>query len=188
MMQVAGNNVPVTTILKLKPRVVLRQEALESMQAIIHTASNFNGYLKAEIYEKVNAGSSIEFAIMLRFDTYTHLKAWNESTQKKQQVLSGKHLFEEVAPEIKLTGLELWFDNKQHGQFAQPAKWKMLIVTVIMIFTLLNTLMPFIGKLLTPIGLPGLWNSFIGIVIMVTLMTYLVMPAITKALHGWLFK
>jgi hypothetical protein len=188
MMQVAQNDAPVTTILELKPRGPARQEAIKSIQAIIQTASRCEGYLSADIFEKVNDGPPAVIAIMLRFDTYTHLEAWNESTQKRQQVLSSKHLFKEVAREVRLTGLEFWFDSRQQRHPAQPVKWKMLIVTVAIIFILLNTLMPFIGNLLTPLGLPVWGNSLIGIIIMVALMTYLIMPATTRALHTWLFK
>lgn len=182
-----ASDLPVITIIELTPKAPYRKEALESIQKIIQAASNFEGYQSADTFEKMTADASIIFAIILRFDTYANLISWNDSAQKARQIALSKSLFEEVTPETKLTGLEFWFtDKRQIGQV--PVKWKMLMITVCIIFTLLHTVMPFIRQLLRPIGMPQLVNTLIGIIMMVTLMTYVVMPFITRIFSKWLFK
>jgi uncharacterized protein len=69
-----------------------------------------------------------------------------------------------------------------------PPQWKMLIVTVVVIFALSTTLLPWLRERLNPFGWPDLMISLIGVITMVTLMTYLVMPFITNTLSGWLYK
>ena len=186
MMQVS--NLPVITIIELTPKAPYRKEALEAIQTMSLAASGFHGYQSADIFEKVTANGSIVFAIILRFDTYANLISWNDSVQKARQIALSKNLFEEVTPETKLTGLEFWFTNKRQIGRVQPTKWKMLIITVCIIFTLLHTIMPFIRQLLSPIGMPQLVNTLIGIIMMVTLMTYVVLPFITRHFSKWLFK
>lgn len=186
MMQ--ASDLPVITIIELTPKASYREEALEAIQTISLAASGFHGYQSADIFEKVTADRSIVFAIILRFDTYANLTSWNDSAQKARQIALSKNLFEEVTPETKLTGLEFWFTNKRQIGRVQPTKWKMLIITVCIIFTLLHTVMPFIRQLLRPIGMPQLVNTLIGIIMMVMLMTYVVMPFITRIFSKWLFK
>lgn len=183
-----ASDLPVITIIELTPKASYREEALEAIQTISLAASDFHGYQSADIFEKVTANGSIVFAIILRFDTYANLTLWNDSAQKARQIALSKNLFEEVTPETKLTGLEFWFTNKRQIGRVQPTKWKMLIITVCIIFTLLHTIMPFIRQLLRPIGMPQLVNTLIGIIMMVTLMTYVVMPFITRIFSKWLFK
>lgn len=186
MMQ--ASDLPVITIIELTPKASYREEALEAIQTISLAAAGFHGYQSADIFEKVTAGGAIVFAIILRFDTYANLTSWNDSEQKARQIALSKNLFTEVTPEVKLTGLEFWFENKQQEGVMQPTKWKILIITVCIIFILLHTLMPFIRQLLRPIGMPQMINTLVGIIMMVTLMTYVVMPFITRIFSKWLFK
>ncbi|MDT3401332.1 hypothetical protein [Mucilaginibacter terrae] len=181
------DRLPVITIVELKPKVPMAGEALGSIFHIINAASRFEGYQAADIYRKVMTGAPTEYAIILRFDTYDHMREWNNSPVKAQHIALSKHFFDEVKPELSLTGLDFWFDNKPQGTTTPPPKWKMLLVTVVVIFIMLNAVMPLIGRILSYSGLPGLFNTLIGVVVMVSMMTYVIMPAVTGLLHRWLF-
>ncbi|MBE9583278.1 hypothetical protein IM792_02345 [Mucilaginibacter sp. JRF] len=186
--KISAGDLPVITIVELEPKLPSGEEALVSFQRIIQAASRFSGYQTADIYEKIKSGEATEYAIILRFDSFLNLQTWNNSPVKKQLIAASEGLFKEVKPELALTGLEFWFDPNRHKGAAPAAKWKMVLVTVIIIFTLLNTVMPVLGNLLGALGSPGPVKTLLSVTVMVTLMTYLIMPAITSLLRGWLFK
>lgn len=184
--KISTDYLPVITIVELMPQVPLEREAIEALHSMIHEASQFSGYQSAAIYKKVKDASAAEYAIILRFDSYRNLQLWNNSLIRKQKIASSKHFFAEVKPELALTGLEFWFVNKQSGTSA-PVKWKMMMVTVVIIFVMLNTVMPLLGQFLEYFGLTGVIRTLISIVLMVSMMTYLIMPAINALLYRWLF-
>lgn len=182
-----ADHLPVITIVELRPKVPLEGAALGSIHGMIQAASKYKGYQVADVYKKVVDGTATEYAIILRFDSYSNLSLWNNSQERKDLIASSKHLYAEVKPELALTGLDFWFVSK-HTTAEPPVKWKMMLVTVIIIFVLLKMLMPFLGGALEYIGLPEFLNTLLSIMAMVALMTYLIMPAINKILHRWLFK
>lgn len=182
-----ADHLPVITIVELRPKKPLEGEALDSIHGMIQAASKYKGYQVADVYKKVIDGSATEYAIILRFDSYSNLSLWNNSQERKDLIASGKHLYDEVKPELALTGPDFWFVGKQTAA-EPPVKWKMMLVTVIIIFALLNMLMPFLGGVLGYFRLPEFLNTLLSIMVMVALMTYLIMPAINRILHRWLFK
>lgn len=180
------NGLPVITIVELRPKVPLEGEAIDSIHVMIQTASKYKGYQVADVYKKVIYDTATEYAIILRFDSYSNLSSWNNSQERKDLIESSKHLYAEVKPELALTGLDFWFVGKHNAE--HPVKWKMMLVTVIIIFALLKVLMPFLGKVLGYLELPEFLNTLLSIMVMVALMTYLLMPAINRLLYRWLFK
>lgn len=180
------NGLPVITIVELRPKVPLEGEAIDSIHVMIQTASKYKGYQVADVYKKVIYDTATEYAIILRFDSYSNLSSWNNSQERKDLIESSKHLYAQVKPELALTGLDFWFVGKHNAE--HPVKWKMMLVTVIIIFALLKVLMPFLGKVLGYLELPEFLNTLLSIMVMVALMTYLLMPAINRLLYRWLFK
>lgn len=180
------NGLPVITIVELRPKVPLEGKAIDSIHGMIQTASKYKGYQVADVYKKVIYDTATEYAIILRFDSYSNLSSWNNSQERKDLIESSKHLYAEVKPELALTGLDFWFVGKHNAK--HPVKWKMMLVTVIIIFALLKGLMPFLGGVLGYFGLPEFLNALLSIMVMVALMTYLIMPVINKLLYRWLFK
>jgi uncharacterized protein len=182
------NNLPVTTIVRLKPKPGLKNETLDWFHKISDEASQFNGHLGAEIFEAISDDKHTEFVIIIQFDTYENLKIWETSKERAKQIELSKTLFEESKPKIQLTGLEYWFESSADHKAATPPKWKMAIMTVAVIFILSNILIPLLTDFFKPLRLPNLINNFFSVIIMVALMTYIVMPFTTKILSGWLFK
>jgi uncharacterized protein len=67
-------------------------------------------------------------------------------------------------------------------------KWKLTIVTVAVIFTLVNTIVPLLQVFFSYLYLPPLLKSLFGAGVMVSLMTFLIMPFLSRRLGGWLVQ
>jgi len=175
----------VTTILKIRYKPGYEQECLRWMEETASIAGSFTGFLDKEIYRSVETEN-----LLLNIFTFRSLKdleAWEHSEQRSLQTRKGEQVFESIVEKRQLSGLEFWFQPKGSDR-RLPLKWKMAAVTVMVIFLLLNTVMPFLQKAFAVFGLPALVKSLIGVLAMVGLMTYLVMPLITRLLSAWLSK
>ncbi|HKG71246.1 MAG TPA: hypothetical protein VKA87_05075 [Nitrososphaeraceae archaeon] len=100
----------------------------------------------------------------------------------------------------KVTGLEFWFTphstqraeheaNDNEVSFPTvnlPPRYKMVMVTVGILFVLLHALIPPIRQLTE--ALPLLLSDLLGVITTVLLMTYLIMPSVTRLLKRWLYK
>lgn len=176
---------PVTTVLKIKPKDGFEQDCLLWMQETANEASSFPGFVYKEIYK-----SAEEEHLLLNiftFRTLDELQVWENSTKRKKQIRKGELYMERLVAKDHLTGLEFWFQSAETKQHPLE-KWKIVLVTVLVIFTLLNTIVPVLQIGFTALGLPALVKSLVGVSIMVGLMTYLIMPFVTRRLGRWLAK
>jgi antibiotic biosynthesis monooxygenase (ABM) superfamily enzyme len=122
---------------------------------------------------------------IFRFDSYQHLKGWEESDERRRWLARLRtDMIECEAREQSMTGLEFWFTATAVPCLGPP-RYKMVIVLVPVIFLMLNLLSPIFLALLH--GLAPLLQSFIVIATQVILMTYLIMPLLTRVLSRWLF-
>jgi antibiotic biosynthesis monooxygenase (ABM) superfamily enzyme len=169
------------------------------MDGIVHESLKFEGHLGVNIIRPVER-SRPEYVIIFRFNTLDNLLKWEKSQARKVWLEKSKDVVEGEDRVQKFTGLEFWFtprspyrteseanNNEARSQPVNlPPRYKMAIVTVGIIFVLLNTLIPQIEQLTAP--LPLLLSSLLGVTIMVLLMTYLIMPSVTRLLKPWLYK
>ncbi len=187
-MEISQGKIPVTTIVRVKPKKGFEKQTLDWFHSISETASHFSGHLDSEVFETVYETPQKEIVNIFRFDTYENLMAWENSIERHKQLEAGKAFFEQVNEKQLLTGLEFWFEGKNSRVNKAPAKWKMMVVTTIIIFVLLNTLIPLLSKLFLMIDFPRLLTSLFSVMILVSLMTYFIMPFFTKVFSKWLFK
>ena len=176
---------PVTTILKIHYLPSKEEECLQWMEETATIASKFTGFQNKEIYRTVEPENLL--LNIFTFRSLSELEAWDQSEQRKSQTRKGENVFDSVVEKRQLSGLEFWFQPKGSGR-QLPLKWKMAALTVVVIFLLLNTVMPLLQKAFTVVGLPSLVKSLFGVLTMVGLMTYLVMPLLTRLLSTWLSK
>jgi antibiotic biosynthesis monooxygenase (ABM) superfamily enzyme len=171
---------PLTTIVTWRVRQG-REREFEAWRHEISAASlGFPGHMGIDVI--MPGGSGREYVVIFRFDTYEHLRAWQES-DIRQELLKKAEPFREIEPSYRLeSGLEYWFAPP--GAPASPPRWKMAIVTVLGVWPvsmlvpwLLN---PFIASLPRP--LKALVVS-VGIVIV---LTWAAMPVLVKLLRPWL--
>jgi hypothetical protein len=127
-----------------------------------------------------------EYVIILRFDTYTHLRQWLDSDVRQDWIERSHPLVEKSQTVQVLTGLETWFTLPHQPMQRPPARYKMAILTAFSVFTLVNVYSWLLSGLLT--GLPPLLRSLIVIILVVLSLTYVVMPGLTKLFRPWLFS
>lgn len=184
----ANSNGPVTVNVKIKAKKGRIDEFEEWMDNIIHESMRFEGHMGVNIIRPSDA-SNPEYIVILRFDTYQNLAKWENSETQRIWFEKGKDLWEVEPRFAKQTGLEFWFtpfSRNAQAPAMQPPRYKMAIVTGVVIFALFITLLPLIEN--ATAHLPFLVGVVITIVVMVVLMTYVIMPAVTWLLRPWLSK
>ena len=184
----ANSNGPVTVNIKIKSKKGRIDEFEEWMHNIIHESMRFEGHMGVNIIRPSDA-SNPEYIVILRFDTYQNLAKWENSETQRIWFEKGKDLWEVEPRFAKQTGLEFWFtpfSRNAQAPAMQPPRYKMAIVTGVVIFALFITLLPLIEN--ATAHLPFLVGVVITIVVIVVLMTYVIMPAVTWLLRPWLSK
>ena len=184
----ANSNGPVTVNVKIKAKKGRIDEFEEWMHNIIHESMRFEGHMGVNIIRPPDA-SNPEYIVILRFDTYQNLAKWENSETQRIWFEKGKDLWEVEPRFAKQTGLEFWFtpfSRNAQAPAMQPPRYKMAIVTGVVIFALFITLLPLIEN--ATAHLPFLVGVVITIVVIVVLMTYVIMPAVTWLLRPWLSK
>ena len=184
----ANSNGPVTVNVKIKAKKGRIDEFEEWMHNIIHESMRFEGHMGVNIIRPSDA-SNPEYIVILRFDTYQNLAKWENSETQRIWFEKGKDLWEVEPRFAKQTGLEFWFtpfSRNAQAPAMQPPRYKMAIVTGVVIFALFITLLPLIEN--ATAHLPFLVGVVITIVVIVVLMTYVIMPAVTWLLRPWLSK
>jgi antibiotic biosynthesis monooxygenase (ABM) superfamily enzyme len=153
----------------------------------------FEGHLGVNIIRPIEQ-SRPEYVIIFRFNTLDNLLKWEKSPERREWLENSKHVVEGEDKVQKFTGLEFWFTprsphrvkyeakNNEDTVLAAnvPPRYKMVMVTVSILFVLLHTLIPPIRQLTET--LPLLLSDLMGVTITVFLMTYLIMPSVTKLL------
>lgn len=162
-----------------------REEDLERwLEGVGRAASQFTGHQGLTVL-RPSGITSPDYVYIFRFDTYAHLKQWEDSEVRRQWVERLHDLTAGEARKQILTGLEYWFTLPGVSGTPSPPRYKMVIVTVLAIYPLSNLL----SALLVPFlhFLPALVSSLLITVLLVLLMTYAVMPAMTRLFARWLF-
>jgi antibiotic biosynthesis monooxygenase (ABM) superfamily enzyme len=169
------------------------------MDGIVHESLKFEGHLGVNIVRPVEK-SRPEYVIIFRFNTLDNLLKWEKSQERKDWLEKSKDVVEGEDKVQKFTGLEFWFTPSSSHRAKHeaninedstptmnvPPRYKMVMVTVSILFVLLHTLIPPIRQLTE--SLPLLLSDLLGVTVTVLLMTYLIMPSATRLLKAWLYK
>lgn len=127
-------------------------------------------------------GDGDECHVVFRFDTIEHLRAWEESAERKhwQGKLGGIVQGEERIK--RLTGLEFLFRDQYH-----PKAHKMALVLTATIFCLVLIFNPAFAFLTGAFPvIPDLLWILVRTALQVVLMTYVIMPPLSRLLAPWL--
>jgi uncharacterized protein len=171
---------PLTVIVTWRIRQGCEPEFEAWRREISAAALSFPGHMGIDVIPPgANRG---EYVVVFRFDTYQHLRDWQESDTRRD-LLKKAEPFKESEPSYHMeSGLEYWFAPP--GIPASPPRWKMALVTVLGVWpvsTLVSRLLnPLIGNLPSP--LQSLFVT-VGIVI---LLTWVVMPVLVRIFRSWL--
>lgn len=150
---------------------------------LIVAARSFEGHLGVNVFR--SGSSSSEYRIVFKFDRLSHLKQWEASPLRQKLLKRASQLTVDAGQTSILTGLETWFTLPTQPGLPPPPRYKMVILSGIAIFILLNLATTFVVPLLLP--LPALLRTLIVVLLMVSIMTYVVMPRLTRLFAGWLY-
>lgn len=132
---------------------------------------------------------SLNYTVIVRFDTADHLRAWMNSAQRRDLILEAEPF---LAAEDQYTihsGLDFWF-TPQGAKVKVPVRWKQFFVTWSAIYPL-ATLVPLVvlpAARALGVGDLRLVTTLITTGVIVALMVYLVMPRYTHLLRRWLYS
>jgi hypothetical protein len=155
----------------------------EAWLAEIHVASRgFPGYLGAHVV-RPGPGAEHEYTNILRFASLGALRAWEASGRRRGWLARlPTHAVDGDARLERREGMELWVTPEAT---AAPARWRMAIVVIVIVYTLILILSPLVNLAIPTAPFPV--RLFASVVVEVFLMTYLVMPRVTRLLERWLF-
>ncbi len=127
-----------------------------------------------------------DYVTIFRFDTYRHLRDWEESPQRADSLKGLEGLVEGEATVQRVTGLEFWFTLPEVPSAAPPPPHKMALVLIVVVFCLVVSINLMFGTWLAQ--LPMLARIGVVVIGQVLLMTYLIMPLATRVLKPWLYN
>jgi len=177
---------PVTAIVTRRVKRGRGQEYEAWLKGILSAARTFPGFLGVNVI-RPSGSADCDYVTLLRFESQAQLETWENSSERhawyekmRDCVVAGDARIEHM------TGLEFWFTAPRGAPHRQPARYKMVVVLVVVLFCMLNTLTPLYAGPLNHVH--PLLRSSILIVTQVMLMTYVVMPAASRLLSRWLFE
>jgi len=178
---VIQDNQPITTILKIKYKEAFKDECLQWMRETASVASHFDGFIEKNIC--ISAEAERELLNLFIFSNKESLERWENSEERMNQTKKGERFIEEIKQKTQLTVLEFMFPSVK-----LPKRSKMVVITVCVIFILLNSLVPVLQQFFSLLHLPGLLKNLLGVIVMVSLMTFVILPLISKILGRWLIR
>ena len=171
---------PVTTIVTWEIQEGKEKQFETWRHEIEAAATTFPGHLGVNLIVPNNR--SREYTVIFRFDTYEHLRAWQESDIRRDFLKRAK-LFQTTNPTYKTeSSLAYWFFNPKMP--VPPPKWKMSIVTVLGVWPLSKLVPIVLGPIIK--NMNPIISSFFVSVCIVSLLSWVVMPILGKIFHPWL--
>ena len=187
-----ANSQHVTAVITHRVRSGREAGYEEWIKGIAADARQFEGHLGVNIL-RPQPGESLDYVIVLQFDSSPHLNAWLDSDVRKGWIERVQPLIQEQESVQVLTGLEGWFQlpkkaaSRSATLASQPApkryKQAILIWVGVMIVSLL------VHPLLAPVlqYLPWLLRVAVSVAVTVILLSYVIMPRLTRWFKHWLF-
>ena len=177
--------IPVTTIIEVTPVKGKEQQILAWFDDIAFDAARFEGHQGSELFQTMTAGGK-QWLSLFTFDTFQHLDAWQHSDIRAKHLAAGAALFDEEPRRQQMVGIEFWFEDRDRHTPGPPPRWKMAIVTAVVIYVLLNTLIAWLSSGLARLHVPPWLIRLSSVGLMISLMTWIVMPWTTRILRKWL--
>lgn len=171
---------PLTVVVAWQVRQGSEREFEAWRREISAAALEFPGHMGVNVI--LPSGTAREYVVIFRFDTYEHLRAWQES-EIRRDLLKKAEPFRESEPSYRLeSGLEYWFAPP--GTTASPPRWKMAIVTVLGVWPVSMLVSLLLTPLIADFPLP-MQTLFVAVGIVIVL-TWAAMPVLVRILRPWL--
>ena len=148
---------------------------------LTRAASSFDGFLGAGLLQPGHVGEL--WHVVYRFASAEELARWEQSQTRSDLLAHGEQVMS-TAHEQRITGLETWFAVPGRTAPAPP-RWKMFVVTSVVIFVLQLMLNLVLRQMASPIALvPRV--ALISFTVS-ALMTWIVQPRLALLLERWLY-
>lgn len=157
----------------------------EALKRVIQKAKGYEGHEGIQIIRPADK-SEQEYILLVRFDSEANYQVWANSEPRKawfQELKAYTYKESNIRYE---EGIEFWFSLPQTKASVPPKKWKMALLTWLVIYPSVFALSN-LATLLLP-DAPLFIRMLIVSMILVSLMTYLIMPNVTKIFSAWIFK
>jgi len=155
-----------------------------ALQDVMRQAQTFEGYHGIQLLQPTAQGQN-EYLLVVRFDKQENYERWESSAIRKdwsEKLTSYIHKESVVRQDV---GLAFWFSTAEKPGSTSPTKWKMALLTWIVIYPLILMLSFLAGVYLAFLP-PSLRMLLISMILVVS-MTYFIMPGVTKKFAFWLF-
>jgi antibiotic biosynthesis monooxygenase (ABM) superfamily enzyme len=171
---------PVTAVISR----VVKPECEHDFEAWLHNitdaCSESPGYMGSDLIRP--SADRCEYVTIFRFDTYDHLRRWEDSEVAHYWLERVKPLILRQSGLQLQTGLEYWFRRPNEPR---PNVLKRSVVTWIGLTPLVWIVPPFLAPHLD--WMPHLAAVAVSNAVTVLMMSYLVMPFLTHVFDRWLF-
>lgn len=163
-----------------------KEEAFEAaLKQVIGQAKTFEGYEGIQIIQPNNKAEN-EYLLLVRFNNEHDYKRWEDSDIRKNWSEELKSFIHKESHVQYQESLEFWFSLSKLPAPIPPTKWKMAVLTWMVIYPLILLLSTLAGMFLD--FLHPFLRMLIISMILVASMTYFLMPNITKVFAKWIFK
>jgi uncharacterized protein len=187
------SNEPLTVLVKHRVRHDKHDVFKKWSQETNQLVRKFQGFVNSEIIRPTTAelehSTGVdEYIAIVRFDNYQNLNAWIESPERRR-MLERTVEYSTEQPEYSLHSLEHWFTtaNDLAKGVKPPARWKMYLVTIMLIYTQSLWVPKITGRMFPSARMDHFYAfQFLNIVIVVTLSTFVTFPVVTRLLSFWL--
>lgn len=174
--------VTVVTSRRVKPGH--EREFEEWLEGIGAAAAKHPGYVWRRITRPGDHGRP-EYVVVFKFDSAEHLRGWTDSMERRVWLDRIRpHVLDEYK-ETVLTGLERWFTLPSLPNVAPPPRYKMAIVTLLVVYPLSLALGAIFTRAFTQV--PSPIRSLLASITMILLMTWVIMPRATRLFRRWLY-
>ena len=180
----ATTSEPVTVVVTRRVKAG-HEAAYEAWLADLTTrAKTLDGYLGTTI-QKPAPGAPRDYTSVFRFASVETLRAFEASDLRREALAAVLPHVEADAVWQTQTGLEFWFTPPPGTVVAQPSRFRMALVLIVTVFTLVLSIGRVVGLVIGEAPQPV--RLFVTIVIEVFLLTYVVMPRLTRVLARWIY-
>jgi antibiotic biosynthesis monooxygenase (ABM) superfamily enzyme len=183
MSSMTANPEPVTVVVTRCVKAGRESDYEVWLQALLRAAQSMPGYLGANITRPPS--SQREYTSVFRFDSVVNLRAFETSETRARAMAAVADIVEADAVWRTHTGLEFWFTPPPGTVVAQPSRWRMALLMVIVVYGLVLSIGSLVGLVLN--GWPSPVRLLVTIIIEVALMTWVLMPRLTRWLARWIY-
>ena len=176
---------PVTVVVTRRVRPGREGDYEDWLRRLFEEAALLPGYLGANVERPPAEARVREYTSVFRFDTVENLRAFERSDMRRRYLAEVVNYVESEASWHRLSGLEFWFTPPKGTVVPQPARWRMALLMIVVVYGLVMSLGQVVGLVLSRAPLP--LRMLVTIVIEVFFMTYVLMPRLTRLLAKWIY-